>query len=274
MKNIFYDYTYRDYFLAKMKDNSLVVIFKAYGKSSPLQDEFENLIDVNSIEREANSKEYYDYFTQRGVKPRALCSRWRNKFKPIYKVLESNNNYDPQPIIVTLGHSSFPNGHGMAIYNYTFDFKNNSLLSKTKEEPKQYPSIHCDESCYYHCTQGGSQPPDCEQEEPKQELERGITITNVDEKETLEEVCDKVLNYLYPNCKKEMSNLQYTNSINSLKSIAKWQAKKLYSEEEVCDFVEWMNLHYRALEHTISFKDARGTRELLKQFKKNKLNNK
>jgi hypothetical protein len=41
--------------------------------------------------------------------------------------------------------------------------------------------------------------------------------------ETLEEVCDKVLNYLYPNCKKEMSNLQYTNSINSLKSIAKWQ---------------------------------------------------
>jgi hypothetical protein len=40
-------------------------------------------------------------------------------------------------------------------------------LEKPKQEPKQYPSIHCDESCYYHCTQGGSQPPDCEQEEPK-----------------------------------------------------------------------------------------------------------
>jgi hypothetical protein len=56
------------------------------------------------------------------------------------------------------------------------------------------------------------------------------------DKETLEEVCDKVLNYLYPNCKKEMSNLQYTNSINSLKSIAKWQQeqdKNKYSEEEV-----------------------------------------
>jgi hypothetical protein len=51
--------------------------------------------------------------------------------------------------------------------------------------------------------------------------------------ETLEEVCDKVLNYLHPNCKKEMSNLQYTNSINSLKFIAKWQQERSYSEEEV-----------------------------------------
>jgi hypothetical protein len=134
LKEIFYDYTYRDFFLAKMKDDSLVVIFKAYGKSSPLQDEFENLIDINTIAREANGKEYYDYFTQRGVKKSALCSQWRNEFKPIHKVLESTNNYDPQPIIVTLGHSKrYPNGHGMAIYNYTFDFKNNSLLSKTKE---------------------------------------------------------------------------------------------------------------------------------------------
>jgi hypothetical protein len=138
LKEIFYDYTYRNYFLAKMKDDSLVVIFKAYGKSSPLQDEFENLIDINTIVREANGKEYYDYFTQRGVKPGALCSRWRNEFKPIYKVLESEYNYDPQPIIVTLGHGKrYPNGHGMSIYNYTFDFKNNSLLSETKEEPKQ-----------------------------------------------------------------------------------------------------------------------------------------
>ena len=46
------------------------------------------------------------------------------------------------------------------------------------------------------------------------------------------------------------------------------QDKNKYSEEEVCEFVEWLNLHYRALEHTISFKDARGTKELLQQLKK------
>jgi len=48
---------------------------------------------------------------------------------------------------------------------------------------------------------------------------------------------------------------------------AKLQAEQMYSEEDVCEFVEWLNLHYRALEHTISFKDARGTKELLQQFK-------
>ena len=61
------------------------------------------------------------------------------------------------------------------------------------------------------------------QEEPKQK--------------TLEEACDKVLNYLYPNCKKEMSSLQYGNSINSLKSIAKWQQERMYSEEEVLELL-------------------------------------
>jgi hypothetical protein len=58
----------------------------------------------------------------------------------------------------------------------------------------------------------------------------------MNKQETLEDACDRVLNYLYPNCKKEMSSLQYGNSINSLKYIAKWQQeqdKKLYSEEEV-----------------------------------------
>jgi len=44
--------------------------------------------------------------------------------------------------------------------------------------------------------------------------------------ETLEELCDRVLNYLYPNCKREMSGLQYTNEINSLKLIAEWQAER------------------------------------------------
>ena len=137
MKNkIFYEYSYRDYFLAKLKDESFVVVFKAYGKDGYLQDEFQNLIDINSIEREANGKEYYDYFTKRGIKQGALCSRWRNEFKPIFQFLESTKKYDPQPVIVTLGHGKhYPNGHGMSLCNYTFDFKSNSLLSMTKEEP-------------------------------------------------------------------------------------------------------------------------------------------
>jgi hypothetical protein len=216
LKEIFYDYTYRDYFLAKMKDDSLVVIFTAYGKSSPLQDEFENLIDINTIAREANSKEYYDYFTQRGVKPGALCSRWRNEFKPIHKVLESNNNYDPQPIIVTLGHSKrYPNGHGMAIYNYTFDFKNNSLLSKTKEESKQ-------------------------------ELERGITITHIGKQETFEEVDEYKKNLYF---KKQVMNpypvegYSYTAYEKGFREgyeeSNKWQTeqdKNKYSEKDMKQF--------------------------------------
>jgi hypothetical protein len=78
-----------------------------------------------------------------------------------------------------------------------------------KEEVKQYSKyLSCcrsKEECY------------CK-EEPKQE--------------TLEDACDRVLDYLYPNCKKEMSSLQYGNSINSLKSIAKWQQKQSYNEQE------------------------------------------
>jgi hypothetical protein len=99
------------------------------------------------------------------------------------------------------------------------------------------------------------------QEEPKQE--------------TLEDACDRVLNYLYPNCKKEMSSLQYGNSINSLKYIAKWQQeqdKKLYSEEEVEAI--WKFALYSAEQH-----DKFGTKnksnfitkdvkEFIEQFKK------
>jgi hypothetical protein len=67
------------------------------------------------------------------------------------------------------------------------------------------------------------------------------------------------------------STSEFLSVKNGFKAGAKWQAeqdKNKYSEEEVCEFVEWLNLHYRSLEHTISFKDARGTKELLQQFKK------
>jgi hypothetical protein len=48
-------------------------------------------------------------------------------------------------------------------------------------------------------------------------------------------------------------------------------ATKTFSEDDVCDFVEWMNLHYRALEHTICLKDAMGTKGLLQQWNKSKI---
>ena len=44
----------------------------------------------------------------------------------------------------------------------------------------------------------------------------------------------------------------------------------LVDDEDVCEFVEWMNLHYRALEHTISFKNAKGTKEPLQLWKEQK----
>ena len=48
----------------------------------------------------------------------------------------------------------------------------------------------------------------------------------------------------------------------------------MYSEDDVCNFVEWMNLHYRALEHTISLKDVNGTKELLQKWYREQLKKK
>jgi hypothetical protein len=86
------------------------------------------------------------------------------------------------------------------------DLANQYFSAKPKQYSNYLSCCRSEEECY------------CK-EEPKQE--------------TLEEVCDKVLNYLYPNCKKEMSSLQYNNSINSLKSIAKWQQERSYSLDEI-----------------------------------------
>jgi hypothetical protein len=83
----------------------------------------------------------------------------------------------------------------------------------------------------------------------------------MDNKETIEEA--------FNNWIKNTS--EFLSVKNGFKAGANWKAeqdKNKYSEEEICEFVEWLNLHYRALEHTISFKDARGTKELLQQFKK------
>jgi hypothetical protein len=55
----------------------------------------------------------------------------------------------------------------------------------------------------------------------------------MENKETLEEVCDGVLNYLIPDCKKEMSIVQYSNAMYALRFIADWQAERMYSEEDM-----------------------------------------
>jgi hypothetical protein len=65
----------------------------------------------------------------------------------------------------------------------------------------------------------------------------------------------------------------YGKGINGV-SKERWKiiynkAKEVYkfTEEDICEFVEWMNLHYRALEHTISFKGVKGTKELINLWK-------
>jgi hypothetical protein len=44
-----------------------------------------------------------------------------------------------------------------------------------------------------------------------------------------------------------------------------------FSAEDVCEFVEWMNLHYRVLEHTLKFKNCSGTKQLLNLWEKEQI---
>ena len=89
-------------------------------------------------------------------------------------------------------------------------------------------------------------------------------------KETLEEVCHKVLNYLYPNLKKQMTDLQYYNAIDSLKSIAKFQEQQTI--EEVLAFGK--SCFYKGFEKAekddancyTAFREEIGS--LIEQFKK------
>jgi hypothetical protein len=98
------------------------------------------------------------------------------------------------------------------------------------------------------------------------DLEIAMKLEEIEREEskrlTIEETAEK----LFPYTKDDVENRIIT--IKRLYWIdgAKWQAERGFDEEEVCEFVEWMNLHYRDLEHTLSFKDARGTKELLKKW--------
>jgi hypothetical protein len=107
-------------------------------------------------------------------------------------------------------------------------------------EPKQYPSIQCDEACFYHCTKGGTQDPDCEREEPKQE--------------TLEEVAERIV---------RDAGIPYDFS-EELLEIAKWQAERMYSEEEVKKIAE--EVRWQAIGDPIEF--TKNFNKWFSQFKK------
>ena len=61
--------------------------------------------------------------------------------------------------------------------------------------------------------------------------------------ETVEDKCRDILNYLFPNNEGEMSYLQTKNSIDALKSIAKWQ-----KEQDEAKYKELLDSHNELLE--------------------------
>jgi hypothetical protein len=98
-------------------------------------------------------------------------------------------------------------------------------------EPKQYPSIQCDESCYYHCTKGGTQSPDCEKEEPKP---HGFC-------ETPEEKC--TMNYCDDNgCQNRKRQLTDLEIAIKLEEIEREEPKQ---EEYICPHPERRKDYYR-----------------------------
>jgi hypothetical protein len=128
------------------------------------------------------------------------------------------------------------NSSPMLIKDKTFHYK----ITIPKEEPK-YP-IGGYAPGYYMCNcstckkqfQGDKRAVQCEpcaiemiKEEPKQELERGITITQVSKQETLEEATRKYLK----NCKEAIhDNIMFIQGSNFG---VKWQQERSYSKEEV-----------------------------------------
>ena len=98
-------------------------------------------------------------------------------------------------------------------------------------------------------------------EEPKQELERGITITHIGKQETLEEVAER--------CFEEMKVLNPKGGIKEIIRMAvnfsaKWQQeqeKNKYSEEEVIDIL---------VEFSAELKIISNITKWFEQFKKNK----
>lgn len=65
--------------------------------------------------------------------------------------------------------------------------------------------------------------------------------------------------------------LEYVERQFWKKGYNKSQETYPFSAEDVCEFVEWMNLHYRLLEHTLKFKNCSGTKQLLNLWEKEQI---
>lgn len=119
----------------------------------------------------------------------------------------------------------------------------------------------------------------CRDWDTKEERERGFTITNVDKQETLEEYetrCDEYSSQLEKETVEEsaerwnekQTTLEFGkphNAPNRIKAFiqgAKYQARKMYSEEEVINFLQEMNNWPTTFEGKIDIKDW------FEQFKK------
>ena len=115
------------------------------------------------------------------------------------------------------------------------------------------------------------------QEEPKQELERGITITHVGKQETLEE---DAKDFIENTMKYSFNSLETKTFANRLlKSVefgAKWQAERMYSEEDMIAFAEFVAEHPdknrnhkgEMLHAKSKYDGAERTIDLLEDFKK------
>ncbi len=106
---------------------------------------------------------------------------------------------------------------------------------------------------------------------PKEELERGITITHIGKQETLEEAALR----LYPkiitdpyNPSEDLLEEERDIFVNG----AKWQSERMYSEEDMINFSEWVSIQYPNQRRFLTTNDKIGfytTKELLgKWFKK------
>ena len=69
---------------------------------------------------------------------------------------------------------------------------------------------------------------------PKEELERGITITHIGKQETLEEAAEN-----YAIDKQNENASKYYIALESFQQGAKWQQERSYSEEEAIEFAKW-----------------------------------
>jgi hypothetical protein len=105
-----------------------------------------------------------------------------------------------------------------------FGFAEDYLIIIPKEEPKQ--DCECKDECLGYLTK------DCKRiEQPKQEKERGITITHVGKKETLEEVAERF--YGEEEIVNDYDISGYLQS--AFLTGAKWQQERSYTLEQISE---------------------------------------